>query len=145
MESWAVPIITKMKWISVAKKSMWLIAFGYSNVKNGVRTIAPEEICPWDNCNHGLLPPGQLPPRIIASGELPKDNRPLTISPWKFPPRKIAFRMICRLHNCSDENCPHPGKIVPRINYIQNIFFPRIRNRSTFIDSCILLFFFFVV
>ena len=72
------------------------------------RIIAPEknwglENCPLDDC-----------PRIIAPGQLPKDNCILTISPWKLPPR-IAFRMICRLcnypsDNGPDENCP-PGKL----------------------------------
>ena len=93
---------------------------------------------------------GQLPPRniaswMIASGLLlpdnySKDNCPLTISPRKWLPKKIAFRMICRLHNCPSGKWP-PGKlssrkIVPKINYTRYIFSPKIRSRITLIDSC---------
>ena len=84
------------------------------------------------------------------SGGEPLDyhHHPLTIYPWKLPPRKIAFQMICCLHNCPWDKWPwgklSSRKIVPRINYTQDIFFPRIRNWSTLTDSCF-LFSFFVV
>ena len=125
-----------------------------------VRTIAPEENCPPDNCSPDNCSPDNcpreiLPPtRIIAPGLLlpdnyPKGNCPLTIYPWKFPPRKIAFRMICRLHNYAADKWPRgklrSRKIVPRINYTRDIFSPRIRNCSTLTDSCFLLFSFFAV
>ena len=112
--------------------------------------------CPPDNCPRGKLLP---PPRIIAPWMIapdlllldtyPKDNYPLTIYPWKLPQRKIVFRLICRLHNCpsdkwSREKLPS-RKIVPRINYIRDIFSSRIRNCNTLTDSCILLFSLFVV
>ena len=97
----------------------------------------PPDNCPLDNC-----------PRIIASGQLSQRYCPLTISPWKLPAKKIAFRMICRLHNCPPDKWPGgklpPRKVIPRINYTRD-FFPRIRNRSTLIDSCFLLFPSFVV
>ena len=130
--------------------------------------------CPLDNSPrgkyspgwlpHGLFFPRQLPLRkithqIIAPGEycppgwlLPdnysKDNclpRSLTIYPRKLSSTEIAFRMICRLHNCPSDKWSRgklpPRKIVPRVNYTRYIFRPRIRNRSTLIDSFFLLFF----
>ena len=107
----------------------------------------------------GLLSSRQLPPRKIAScmiapdlillGNYPKDNCPLTLPPWKLLLRKITFRMICRLHNCPSDKWSlgklPPRKIVPRISHTQDIFSSRIRNLSTLINSCFLLFFFFVV
>ena len=84
-------------------------------------------------------------PRLLLPDNYSKDNCPLTRSPWKLPPRKIVFWMICGLHNCPEENFPPPRKIVSRKNYTQHIFSPRIRNGSTFIDSCFLLFSFFMV
>ena len=93
--------------------------------------LPSRKTAPW------TVPPGLLPPRMIASGLLllgnyPKDNCPLTIYPWKLPPTKIAFRMICRLHNCPSDKWPQgklpSRKIVPRINYTRDIFSPRIRN-----------------
>ena len=60
--------------------------------------------------------------RLLLPDNYSKDNCPLTISPWKLPPRKIAFRIICSLHNCPEENFPSPRKIVPRKNYTRHIF-----------------------
>ena len=108
--------------------------------------------CP-DNCPRGKLPPlWKIAPYMIASGLLIpdnylKDNCPVTISPWKLLPRKTVFRIICCLHNCPRKTAPlpFPQKTVPRINYARFIFYPRTRNRSTFISSCFLLFSFFVV
>ena len=96
----------------------------YPRGKLHPQTITPEENCPQtvvplDDCTWTITP------KIIAS--------------WKLPPRKIVFRMNCCLHNCRKENCP-PKNIVPRINYTQYIFSPRIRNRSTLINNCFLLF-----
>ena len=92
------------------------------------RKIAPKENCPLDDCSWK-----------IAS----KDNCPLTIYPWKLPPRKIAFPMICLLHNCPKENCPQEHCPKDKLHTIY--FSSRIRIRSTLIDSCFLLFSFFVV
>ena len=35
---------------------------------------------------------GSLPPEYYS-----EDDCPLAISPWGFPQKKVAFRMICRL------------------------------------------------
>ena len=59
---------------------------------------------------------------LLLPDNYPKDNCPLTISPWKLPSRKIAVRIICCLHNCPEENCAPPWKIVPRINYTHYTF-----------------------
>ena len=101
--------------------------------------IAPRIISSLDNCFRGKLPPGWFPPGWLLPENYPKDIWPLAIpprncnqvpfgwfvayiiAPWKTPPRNI----------------------VHRINYTQYIFSPRIRNRSTLIDSCFLLFSFF--
>ena len=99
-----------------------------------LRKIASVENCPPENCSLDDFS-GKIIPKIIV---------PLTIFPWKFSPRKIAFRMICCQRNSPEENCP-PRNIVPRINYTRYIFSPRIRNLSTLIDSCFLLFYHFVV
>ena len=77
-----------------------------------VRTIAPEENwppenCPLDDCPPlGQLPPREIAPRTIASwiiafwmipprllfpDNYPKDNCPLTISPWNRPQGKLLF------------------------------------------------------
>ena len=106
----------------------------------------------------------QLPPRKIAPREnCPPDNwplydwswtitlkiiSPLTISPWKLPVMKIAFQMICCLHNCHSNKWSQ-GKLTTRkivwwVNYTRHISFPRIRNLSTLSDNCF-LFSFFVV
>ena len=66
---------------------------------------------------------------MIASGLLPPQNNPeddcpLTISHWKWPPREIAFRMICRLHNCPSENQPQ-GKLPPQENSLKDKLHPR--------------------
>ena len=97
----------------------------------------------------GNLPPEQLPPGLLLPDNYPKGNCPLTISPWKLPSKKMAFRMIYRQHNCPSDKWHwgklSPRKMVPMINYNRYIFSPRIRNRSTLIDGCVLLFSFFVV
>ena len=116
--------------------------------------IAPRAITPEENCPLGILPPRVIAPWMTVPGLLPpdnyhKDNCPLTIYPWKLPPRKTAFWIICRLHNCPLVKCPRgklsSRKIVLRINYTRDIFSPRIRSCSTLTDSCFLLFSFFVV
>ena len=120
--------------------------------KNGSRTIATLD--DWMIAPGHLHPPPRIiapwvtAPRLLLPENFPKDNCPLTISPWKLTLKKIAFRMICCLHNCpsgkwSQENCPQENS--PRINYTWDIFSPRIRNLSTLIHSCFLLFSFFVV
>ena len=100
------------------------------------RTIASEENCSPDNCPPRTVapednyPPPRPPPIIVPGLLLPgsysKDNCPLTIYPWKLPPRNIAFRMICRLHNCLSDKWPRgklpSRKIVLRINYTRDIF-----------------------
>ena len=85
-----------------------------------LRTITPYMIAP-----RIIAPRGKLPPfpnncplddcsRIIAPEQLPhKDICLLTIPPWKLPPRKIAFLMICRLHNCSSDKWLR-GKLPPK-------------------------------
>ena len=113
--------------------------------KNGSRTIAPKGNCPLDDW---MMAPRVTGPGLLLPENFPKDKCPLTISPWKLTPKKIAFRMICCLHNWpsgkwSQENCPQENS--PRINYTWDIFSPRIRNLKTLIDSCFLLFSFFVV
>ena len=63
------------------------------------------------------MPPRKTAPQTIAL-------RKMTISPWKFPPRKIAFR-ICCLHNCPKENCgpPPPTQKLSQGYIIHNIYF----------------------
>ena len=131
---------------------------------NCPQIIVPWTMAPKDNCSPDNYPWRQFPPRniapqiitpwMIAPGLLfpdnyPKDNCPLAIYPWKLPSRKIAFRMIFRLHDCSLDKWPRgklpSRKIVPRINYTRDLFSRRIRNCSTVTDSCLLLFSFSVV
>ena len=96
------------------------------------REIALEENCLPDNCPLEIAPyAGQLPqtiaPWVIAPGLLLPNNNPKDIIPgnipWKLPSRKIAFRMICRLHNCLSGKLSRgklpPRKIVPKINYAE--------------------------
>ena len=123
-----------------------------------VRTSTPEENCLPDNppcmIDLGLLPPGQLLPRkIIPRTSAPKENCPLDdcsrkitqkiIAPWKLPRGKMPFgwfvAYIIPLRKTA------PRNIVLRINYILYNFSPRIRSRSTLVDSCFLLFSFFMV
>ena len=96
-----------------------------------LRIITPRIIAPEENWSPDNLPPRIIAPWMIAPGLLlpdnhPKDNCPLTIYLWKLPPRKIAFPMICRLHNCHSDKCSRgelpPKKIVPRINYTDMFF-----------------------
>ena len=101
-------------------------------------------------------------PGLLLLDNYPKYNCPVTKSPWKLTLTKMAFRMICRLHNqlplgkmVPRKTAPPPRKIVPIINYTRDTFFtpeiffpPRIRNLTTLIDlidSCFLLFPVFVV
>ena len=129
-----------------------IFLYTVSNLVSG--QLPPRMIAPT------LLPPRKIAPRIItpwmiAPGLLlpdnyPKDNCPLTISPWKLPPRKTAFRMICRLYNSPSDKWPR-GKLPPLQencpeDKLHPIYFsPKIGKRSTLIDSCFLLFSFFVV
>ena len=116
------------------------------------RTIAPEEKWPPDNFPRGHFPPREIvtPPWMIAPGSLLlESNCLLTICPWKLPPVKIRFWTICRLHNYPSDKWSRgklpSRKIIARINYTRCIFSPRIRNISTLINSCFLLFSFLVV
>ena len=66
----------------------------------------------------------------------------------QLPLKKIAFQMLCRLHNAPwtngpEKNCPQENS--PKNNLHPKYFSPRIRNLLTSIDSCFLLFSFFVV
>ena len=100
--------------------------------------IAPEDKCSTDNCPSGKLPPGKNAPWQLLSVWLLlenhfKGNCPLTKSPWKLPFRWfVAY--ICHPRKTA------PRNIVPRINYTWYIFSPRIRNHSTSVNSCFLLF-----
>ena len=117
---------------------------------NGVPTIALKENYPLDNCPEGnclLPPPEQLPLRKIASVEncppencslddfsgkiIPKIIVPLTIFPWKFSPRKIAFRMICCQRNSPEENCP-PQEHCPKDKLHTIYFFPKNQKSQDF-------------
>ena len=107
------------------------------------RQLPPRKIAPKENC-----PPDNWPLDDWSWTITLKIIAPLIISPWKLPMRKIAFRMICCLHNCHSNKWSQgkltTRKIVPWVNYTRHISFPRIRNLSTLIDSCF-LFSFFVV
>ena len=96
-----------------------------------------------ENCPRGKLPPDNYPlddgsqkitPKIIAAWQYPSGNClwGKLLFGWFvayiIPPRKTA-----------------PRNIVLRINYTLYNFSPRIRSRSTLVDSCFLLFSFFVV
>ena len=127
---------------------------------NGVWAIFPKENCLLDNCTLDDCPkdyflPGQLLPRIIAPEEncppgwlppgwLLPENYPKDIWPLAIPPRncnQVPFGWFVA-YIIAPWKTP-PRNIVHRINYTQYIFSPRIRNRSTLIDSCFLLFSFF--
>ena len=117
------------------------------------RTIAPEEKWPPDNFPRGHFPPREIVPpspwMIVPGSLLLEGNCLLTICPWKLPPVKTGFWMICCLHNYRSDKWSRgkllSRKITARINYTRCIFSPRIRNISTLISSCFLLFSFFVV
>ena len=108
------------------------------------RKIAPRFINPEDNYPQGEFPPWMIAPGLLLPENYTKDNCPLTIYPWKLPPKEIVFWMIFRLHNCSSDKCPRAKllnrKIIPRISYTRHIFSPRIRNCSILTDICFLLF-----
>ena len=123
-----------------------------------VRTIAPEENClpdnppawltsdcyPLDNCSREKLFPVQV---------FPKENCPLDdcsqkitqkiIAPWKLPRGKMPFEWF--LAYIISPRKTASRNIVLRINYTLHNFSPRIRSRTTSVDSCFLLFSFFVV
>ena len=121
----------------------------------------PKENRPLENFLQDYCPPYNCPGLLLLDNQ-PKDNCPLTKSPWKLTLTKMAFRMICRLHNQlplgkmvprktappPQENSPN-YKLHPRyFFYTPDIFPPRIRNLTTLIDlidSCFLLFPVFVV
>ena len=116
----------------------------------------PRGKIPPDDCPRGYIsweklpsPPGWLPPDHCSFENYPKDNFLLTISPWKLPPMEIVFWMICCLHNSPSDKWSRgklpSRKITPKINYTRYIFSPRIINITTLINSCLLLFSFFVV
>ena len=108
------------------------------------RKIAPQLINREDNYPRGELSTWMIAPGLLLSENYPKDNCPLTIYPWKLPPKEIAFRMIFRLHHCSSHKWPRAKlpsrKIIPRISYTRHYFSPRIRNCSILTDICFLLF-----
>ena len=113
------------------------------------RAIAPEENAPKEYCPSRIIALWTIAPGLLTPDKYPKDSRPLTIYPWILPPRKTAFRTICRLHNCLSDKWPRgklpSRKVVSTINYTLDIFSPRITNCSTLTDICFLLFSFFVV
>ena len=94
------------------------------NVWHGVRKITPKKnppliIAPWENW------PLHDCPGLLLPDNYHKDNCPPTIFSWKLPLEKIAFRIICRIHNAPRANGPEkncPRKIVPRITYTRDIF-----------------------
>ena len=124
----------------------------------------PLDDCSLENCYWGNLHPGQLILRIIA----PEGNCPQIIDPthncplndcsrkitpkiivqWRYPPGncrwgKLSFGWFVAYIIPTKKAAPR--NIVPKINSTRYIFTPRIRNRSTFLNSCFLLFSFFVV
>ena len=100
--------------------------------------------CPLDNDPLDDFLPYKLPLGWLLPNNYPKDNCPMTISTCKMPPRKIAFRMICHLHNYPSDKWLRgklrTRKIVSKINYTQYFFSSRTRNLNTLIDSCFPLF-----
>ena len=56
---------------------------------------------------------------IKVSRKLP----PLDDCSRKITPRKIAFRMICYLHNCPEENCS--PRTLPQGSISHDIVFPQ--------------------
>ena len=123
----------------------------------------PLDYCSPDNCPRGKMAPRQFPQRtfspernctpppwmIVPGSLLLEGNCLLTICPWKLSPVKSGFWMICCLHNYRSDKWSRgkllSRKITARINYTRCIFSPRVRNISTLISSCFLLFSFFVV
>ena len=112
------------------------------------RTIAPDKNYPSDNCPADNYPQGKLAPRKIASDSCPLHDCSHKITPkinaiWQYPsgnsPRgKQQFFGIILPRKTS------PGTLSR--NRLHTIYFsPRIRNRSTLVDSCFLLLSFFVV
>ena len=80
-----------------------------------------EKVAPW------MIAPG-----LFLLENYHKDNCPQTISLWKLPPRKIAFRMICRLHNRTSDELSR-GKLPPPPGYITpDIFFPKNQKSQYF-------------
>ena len=94
-----------------------------------------------NNFLRGKLPRGHLPPRIIA----PVEN----CHPEKLPPRRLppdyCFRTITPKIIAFWQYPPWKFSPPPLKEDTRDIFFPRFRNRSTFINSCFLLVSFFVI
>ena len=103
--------------------------------------------CPY-NCPWGKLPPGWLLPDYCSRTISPKIIGPRQYSPGNCPQGKLSFGWfvvykIAPRANSPEESCL-PRKIVQSINYTR-CFSPGIRNLSTLIDNCFLLFSFFVI
>ena len=99
---------------------------------------------PPDNCSREKLFPGQ----VSRKENCPLDDcsRKITqkiIAPWKLPQGKMPFGWFVAYIIPPRKTAPR--NIVLRINYTLYNFSPRIRSRSTLVDSCFLLFSFFVV
>ena len=99
------------------------------------------------------MPPDNYPldgcARIIARGQLPRDNYAMAIPSGNWPQGKSPFGWFMS-HIIAPRTKWSRGKLslretVLRINYIGDIFSPRIRNLRALIDSFFLLFPFFVV
>ena len=118
--------------------------------------MSPGQLPLEDNCPRRKSPsplekiaPWMIAPGLFLLENYHKDNCPQTISLWKLPPRKIAFRMICRLHNRTSDELSR-GKLPPppRIYYARYIF-PEESEIAVFssivASSCFLSFWFKLV
>ena len=113
--------------------------------------LSPRKIAPTDNCPMDDFPSDNCPRTIIPVNNCPRGKLSPNNCPWdNFSPDNNPKTIA------PEENCPVddfspvlgqllPRKTVPRINYTEYIFTRRIGNRSTLIDSCFFLFFFFEV
>ena len=85
------------------------------------RTIAPKIIASW------IIAQWMIAPGFLLPNSYLKDNAPDNI-PWKLPPGKTAFWIICHLHNCPSDKLSRgklpPRKMILKINYAE-IFSPR--------------------
>ena len=112
-----------------------------------LRINAPQAIAPVENCPQEKMFPDNCSVydyswKIISKVIAP-DKIPLKIAPWQNPPEncpqgKLLFRWFVAYIRQPRKAAPR--NIVPRINYIWYIFSPRIRNHSTSVSSCFLLF-----
>ena len=107
----------------------------------------------------GKLSRRKLPPDNCPPDNFPLDNCLPDYCPHKIAPKKEnSPRTIASEENRPPDNCPQDDcsrKINPKDNCpltisswklpASSFFSPRIRNRTTLIDSCFLLFSFFVV